>query len=1183
MQAGHVFISYVREDADDAGLLQHEIESAGFRVWRDKADLWPGEDWRAKIRHEITSNALVFVACFSRRSLARQVNYQNEELALALEQMRLRPPDQPWFIPVRFDDCDIPDRDIGGGRTLGMIQRADLFGDCYAEEIQRLIATVRRIMSGNAASLDPGRGANDAGAERHEGGQPPAAANRDPVPPADINPLEEACLAPVHDLAPRALIGRDDELAELLAFCAGSDTYQWWQGAPKAGKTALTAWFVLHPPAGVRVVSFFVTSSLADQSDSMAFTDAMIDQLALLAGRPAPLAISAAARDGIRRQLVEDAARRLRERHQRLVMVIDGLDEDTGNRPGSGRASIASLLPRRLPKDVRVLVTSREHPPLPGDVPDDHPLRSCPVVKVRPSPHACALMRDAENELRERLHADGADRDIIALITAIGSGLTVSDLADLTGLPSFELTDRLGTVLGRSLRSRMLHHEQVYLFAHDTLRTAAETILSADLKRYRGRIHDQAAACRHKDWPRDTPAYLFRPYTRMIESAGDLSRLAALAADSARHDRMLLSTGSDEAARRELTTAQKMLTAVPAPELAALITLAPETERFGEPTTAIPAELPAAWACLGHVDRALQLSHRLRALAMTARALAGGPGQASQPELAADLIARIEQVAPSGLDTLGLAPLIDIAVAIASFDPERAVQLIDRTTCSFPPGVDPPPAFAVAVVHAAAGRFDTAIASANRLKHDQRSKALAEIARYLAASDPRRAEHILSNAEELLTPLRAGADDVDTSARATAVAPIVSALALLEPRRAANLADEMLSLCPPLQDFWGFEGLASIVSALVAAKRIDQAEQVARAVPRSRLRARVLAAAAAALASVAEGSGTPAHRQRALRLITEAEETLIASRTWREPSTFAALAEALSAAGHPEQAIQAARHAAAQDRPRVLAVIADALAATRPDLSARLLSEAEQAIDQPHNSYSRRTMYPRFGREARALELAEVALHVTRSHPQTAARLAAEAEKLLASATRHTAAGTTVHEDILVILAHQRAAAGQTSEALRIARSLTGKGRRSQATIRICRVLAETGHIDQAERIAQTISEPREHANALVAIASTRGFNDDRARAARMLDVASELDPSARGSSVEMAVARCRVAPADPHARRHLRHLLARALTSRATLPDSLRDILPALRETAPDAVLALYDWSCPASPPAAS
>jgi hypothetical protein len=93
--------------------------------------LWLGEDWRAKIRQANTGDVLIFLACFSHNSLGRKVSYQNEELALAIGQMRFRCLGEPWLIPVRFDESDIPDLDIGGGRTLASIQRADLFGNQY--------------------------------------------------------------------------------------------------------------------------------------------------------------------------------------------------------------------------------------------------------------------------------------------------------------------------------------------------------------------------------------------------------------------------------------------------------------------------------------------------------------------------------------------------------------------------------------------------------------------------------------------------------------------------------------------------------------------------------------------------------------------------------------------------------------------------------------------------------------------------------------------------------------------------------------------------------------------------------------------------------------------------------------------------------------------------------------------
>jgi hypothetical protein len=144
---GRAFISYVREDSDNVDRLQQIIEAAGVNVWRDTADLWPGEDWRTKIRQAITDNTLVYIACFSSNSLARTRSYQNEELALAVEQMRLRRTDSsPWLIPVRFDDCVIPDYDLGGGRTLRSIQWIDLFGEHIDQGAARLTEVVLRLL-----------------------------------------------------------------------------------------------------------------------------------------------------------------------------------------------------------------------------------------------------------------------------------------------------------------------------------------------------------------------------------------------------------------------------------------------------------------------------------------------------------------------------------------------------------------------------------------------------------------------------------------------------------------------------------------------------------------------------------------------------------------------------------------------------------------------------------------------------------------------------------------------------------------------------------------------------------------------------------------------------------------------------------------------------------------------------
>ena len=144
--AGHVFISYVSQDSVHADRLQALLEQAGLGVWRDTASLWPGQDWRMQIRRAITNDTLIFLACFSAASLAQVKSRQNEELLLAIDEFARRDPELPWLIPVRFDDCPIPERWLGGGRTLGSLEHTDLFGDQSESNARRLIQLIRQLL-----------------------------------------------------------------------------------------------------------------------------------------------------------------------------------------------------------------------------------------------------------------------------------------------------------------------------------------------------------------------------------------------------------------------------------------------------------------------------------------------------------------------------------------------------------------------------------------------------------------------------------------------------------------------------------------------------------------------------------------------------------------------------------------------------------------------------------------------------------------------------------------------------------------------------------------------------------------------------------------------------------------------------------------------------------------------------
>lgn len=213
--AGHAFISYVREDSGRVDELQRSLEAAGVPVWRDTAALWPGQDWRRMIRRAITDDALVFIACFSSQSVARERSYQNEELALAITQLRLRQPDDPWLIPVRFDDCLVPDFDIGADRTLASIQRADLFGDRYEEQMKRLVMFVRRLLAQRRPGQDAG--ANGTSEQREDAQTFPEERSQDER--AVFDQLQRAVVprTPIHESIARGLGTHAQESARRAA------------------------------------------------------------------------------------------------------------------------------------------------------------------------------------------------------------------------------------------------------------------------------------------------------------------------------------------------------------------------------------------------------------------------------------------------------------------------------------------------------------------------------------------------------------------------------------------------------------------------------------------------------------------------------------------------------------------------------------------------------------------------------------------------------------------------------------------------------------------------------------------------------------------------------------------------------------------------------------------------------
>ena len=147
-----VFISYVSENIEIVDLLYQELKSHGIQVWRDRDNIAPGLRWKREIRRAIQQGAF-FIACFSQEYDERGRTYMNEELTIAIEELRQRPTSRAWFIPVKLNDCEIPDRDIDGGETLCDLQHVNLYED-WDGCIRRILEVIQPASSETATNAN---------------------------------------------------------------------------------------------------------------------------------------------------------------------------------------------------------------------------------------------------------------------------------------------------------------------------------------------------------------------------------------------------------------------------------------------------------------------------------------------------------------------------------------------------------------------------------------------------------------------------------------------------------------------------------------------------------------------------------------------------------------------------------------------------------------------------------------------------------------------------------------------------------------------------------------------------------------------------------------------------------------------------------------------------------------------
>lgn len=135
-----IFLAHASEDKPQVRRLYDQLKVHGLEPWLDAVDLIPGQNWREVIPKAIRE-ATIFLACFSKRSIAKQ-GYVQREFRYALSTYAERPPGSIYLIPVRLDDCEVPDFQLAELElNLRDLHWVDLFDEGGFE---RLVGAIER-------------------------------------------------------------------------------------------------------------------------------------------------------------------------------------------------------------------------------------------------------------------------------------------------------------------------------------------------------------------------------------------------------------------------------------------------------------------------------------------------------------------------------------------------------------------------------------------------------------------------------------------------------------------------------------------------------------------------------------------------------------------------------------------------------------------------------------------------------------------------------------------------------------------------------------------------------------------------------------------------------------------------------------------------------------------------------
>lgn len=127
-----VFLCYSTSDLSDVDRCYRKLTKSGFEAWFDIKNLVPGQNWEIEISQAVRSSDAVIVF-LSKASITKE-GYVQKEIKIALDTADEKPDGTIFLIPVRLENCEVPDR-------LNKFQWFNLFENSSYEQLLKALRT----------------------------------------------------------------------------------------------------------------------------------------------------------------------------------------------------------------------------------------------------------------------------------------------------------------------------------------------------------------------------------------------------------------------------------------------------------------------------------------------------------------------------------------------------------------------------------------------------------------------------------------------------------------------------------------------------------------------------------------------------------------------------------------------------------------------------------------------------------------------------------------------------------------------------------------------------------------------------------------------------------------------------------------------------------------------------------